>query len=331
MRPGRFLSLLFFIPPSLPAQAWLSPQGDGTVTMLYQNDIERLHSFGDGRTKDRGHTSLDGVYVNADFSFTDRLALSVSVPYIAGKYVGAFPHLLVRGEPDTEVALDNGHYHGALQDFRINLRYALSQRALKIAPFFQAVIPSHAYPTLGHAAVGFYEQEYRVGVSVGRRLDPILRKAFVQGQYAFGMSPEVAANIAPKRSYGELQLGYLLNRHITLQGSSALTWAHTGIDFDYNLFPNNLTDEQYLNHDRIARGKLLDASGSIAYQLNRSTNFFLSVGHSFYGTNSHLRYLVTTVGFTKAFSTKLSVENTSASASLPEANKAVVCTCAKSR
>ena len=92
-----------------------------------------------------------------------------------------------------------------------------------------------------------------MGVNVGRRLDPILPKAFVQGQYAFGMSPEVAANIAPKRSYGELQLGYLLSRHITLQGSSALIWSHNGLDFDYILFPNNLTDEQYLNHDRIGR------------------------------------------------------------------------------
>ena len=92
-----------------------------------------------------------------------------------------------------------------------------------------------------------------MGVNVGRRLDPILPKAFVQGQYAFGMSPEVAANIAPKRSYGELQLGYLLSRHITLQGSSALTCSHNGLNFDYDLFPNNLTDEQYLNHDRIGR------------------------------------------------------------------------------
>jgi hypothetical protein len=331
MRAVRVLSLLFAISLSLRAQAWLSPKGDGVVTLFYQNDIERLHSFSDGRTKDRGHTYLDAVFVNTDLSLTDKLAVSVSMPFIAGKYVGPFPHMLVRGDPSTAVALDDGTYHGGFQDFRFNVRYALSQRALKIAPFFQAAIPSHAYPTLGHAATGFDEKEYRVGVSVGRRLDPILPKAFVQGQYAFGMTPVVAANIAPKRSYAELQFGYLLNRRITLQGSSVLTWSHTGIDFDYNLFPNNLTDEQYLNHDRIARGKLLDTSGSIAYQVNRSTNFFVSVGHSFYGTNAHLRYVVTTVGFTKAFGTKLSAENTSVSATLQEANKAVVCTCTKSK
>ena len=331
MRAVRVLSLLLAISLPVLAQAWLSPKGDGVVTMLYQNDIERLHSFSDGRTKDRGHTTLDGIFFNTDFSLTDRLALTVGLPFISGKYVGPFPHQLVRGDPSTAVALDDGNYHGGFQDFRFNVRYALSQRALKITPFFQASLPSHAYPTLGHAASGFDESEYRMGVSVGRRLNPILPNAFVQGQYAFGMTPEVAANIAPKRSYAEVQLGYLLSRRFSLQGSSVLTWSHNGLDFDYDLFPNNLTEEQYLNHDRISRAKLLDASGSITFQLNRSTNFFLSVGHSFYGTNGHLRYLVTTVGFTKAFSTKLSAENTFASAILQDPNKAVVCTCAKSR
>src|ERR1700692_1371796 len=134
MRAVKLLALLPALTIPLFAQAWLSPKGDGVVTILYQNDIERLHAFGDGRTKDRGHTYLDAVFVNTDFSLTDRLAVSVSLPYIAGRYVGVNPHLLVRGDPETEVALDNGNYHGSLQDFRFNVRYALSQRALKITP-----------------------------------------------------------------------------------------------------------------------------------------------------------------------------------------------------
>src|SRR5580704_8293569 len=160
MRAVRVLSLLLAISLPVLAQAWLSPKGDGVVTALYQNDIERLHSFSDGRTKDRGHTTLDGMFANTDFSFTDKLAVSISMPFIAGKYVGPFPHLLVRGDPSTAVAIDDGNYHGGFQDFRFNVRYALSQRDLKIAPFFQAALPSHDYPTLGHGATGFDESEY---------------------------------------------------------------------------------------------------------------------------------------------------------------------------
>ncbi len=331
MRTVRLLSLVFAFPLSFLGQAWLSPKGEGTVSILDQYDIERLHTFSDGRTKDKGHTYFDAVIVNTDYSFTDRLALSVSLPFIAGKYVGAAPHLLVRGQPGTAVALDNGEFHSGFQDFRLNLRYALTRHEWKVTPLFQAVLPSHDYPSFGHAAIGFNESEYRVGVNIGRRLNPILPKMFLQGQYAFGFSPVIAANIAPKRSYGELQLGYLLNRRISFQGSSVLTWSHNGLDFDYNLFPNNLANEEYLNHDRLARGKLLDASGSIALQINRSTNMFLSVGHSFYGTNGHLRYLVTTVGFTKAFSSRLSAEKNIVPAALPEDCKATVCNCPKTR
>jgi len=313
------------------AQAWLSPQGEGTVSVLDQYGIDRLHVFGDGRTKDRGHVYSDALVVNTDFSLTDRLAVSVTLPYIEAKYTGPFPHDLVRGEPATIVAVDNGNFHGGFQDFIVNLRYALTpRRALKIVPLFQATLPSHNYPSFGHAAIGLNEKEYRVGLNAGRRLDPFLPKAFVQAQYAFGMTPLVAAGIAPKRSYGELQLGYLLNRRISFQASGILTYSHNGIVLDYNLFPNNLSDEQYLNHDRISRTALLDIGGTAGYQINRSTNVFVSVGHSFYGRNTHLRFLVTTIGVTKAFRTKLATEE-SPDGLLQDNKKAVVCTCAKSK
>ena len=158
MRAFRFLSLLSALPLSLHAQAWLSPQGDGTVSVLYQYNIDRLHSFGDGQTKDRGHTYFQAAVLNTDFSITDRLAISIGLPYIAGKYVGSSPHLLVRGEPDTAVAVDNGDYHGGFQDFRLNVRYALTRHALKIAPLFQATLPSHDYPNFGHASIGFMKR-----------------------------------------------------------------------------------------------------------------------------------------------------------------------------
>ena len=103
----RRLLLLFVFPLSSHAQAWLSPKGDGTVSVLYQNNIERLHTFSDGRTKDRGHTYFDGLIVNTDLSLTDRLAVTVSLPFIAGKYdltfAGSFP-LNTSGVKSTSTA-----------------------------------------------------------------------------------------------------------------------------------------------------------------------------------------------------------------------------------
>lgn len=330
MSAFKLAGCLITLPAVLLSQAWLSPKGEGTVSALYQYGLDRLHVYSDGRTKDRGHTSLQGVLLDADFSLTDKLAVRLSLPYINGKYVGPYGHTRVRGRPDTAVALDNGSFHGSLQDFRFDVRYGLSQRALKVVPFFQTVIPSHRYPTLGHAAVGLNLRELRAGVSVGRRLDPILPQAFVQARYAFGFAQEVA-NVAPKRSYAELQLGYFLTRRLSLQGAAVWTYSHNGNENDYNLFPNNLTDEQWLNHDRISRAKLLDLGANVGYSFNRSSSVVVGVGHSIWGANTHLRSLVVSVGFVKAFATKLAGETPSMKALLQQPNKALVCTCAKSR
>jgi hypothetical protein len=330
MRTFKLVWCLTSLPVSLLSQAWLSPKGEGTASVFYQYGFDRLHVFADGRTKDRGHIFLNSVVLDADFSLTDKLAVRVSLPYISGKYVGRNGHTLVRGRPATAVAQDNGSSHGSLQDFRFDVRYSLSKRALNVVPFFQATIPSHSYPTLAHAAVGIGLREYRVGVNLGRRLNPILPKAFVQGRYAFGFSQEVA-NIAPKRSYAEFQLGYFLTRRLSLQGAAVWTYSHNGNDNDYNLFPDNLTDEQWLNHDRISRAKLLDLGANIGYSFNESTNIVVGVGHSVWGANTHLRTMVVSVGFVKAFATRLAGKRPSDTALLPRANKALVCTCAKSR
>jgi hypothetical protein len=330
MRIFKLAWFLISLPVSLVSQAWLSPKGEGTAAVLYQYGLDRLHVFADGRTKDRGHIFLHGVILDTDFSLTDKLAVRLSLPYVSGKYVGRNGHTLVRGQSETAVALDNGSFHGSLQDFRFDVRYSLSERALKVVPFFQATIPSHDYPTLGHAAVGIDLREYRVGVNFGRRLDPILPKAFVQGRYAFGFSQEVA-NIAPKRSYAEFQLGYFLTRRLSLQGSAVWAYSHNGNDHDYNLFPDDLTDEQWLNHDRISRAKLLDLGASVGYSFNRSTSVVVGMGHSVWGANTHLRSLVVTVGFVKAFGTKLGSDRPPKTALLPQANQALVCTCTKSK
>jgi hypothetical protein len=326
----KLVSCLIGLPLCVFPQAWLSPKGEGSASVLYQYGIERLHAFADGRTKDRGHTFLSGVVVDVDFSVTDKLAVRLSLPYISGKYVGVNGHTLVRGRPETAVALDNGSFHGSLQDFRFDLRYSISPGALKVVPFFQITVPSHAYPTLGHAAVGLNLHEYRLGANIGRRLNPILPNAFIQGRYAFGFSQEVA-NIARKRSYGELQLGYYLTRRLSLQGALVWTYSHNGNDHDYNLFPDNLTDDEWRNHDRISRAKLLDVGANVGYALNRSTSIVVGVGHSVTGANTHLRAMVVSVGIVKAFTTRLAIEEAPETASLPHASKALVCTCVKSK
>ena len=320
---------LLFVPRGLLSQAWLSPKDQGTVSLLYQFGFDRYHVLSQGEKVDRGHTLLHALMLDVDYSLTDRLAVRLALPYIEGRYTGAQPHLLVRGQPSTIVPLDNHQYHGGFQDVRFDIRYNVSRDKVMVTPFFMVYVPSHAYPTLGHAAVGTDQREYRVGANFGRQLYPFLPKAYVQGRYAFGMIQEVAG-VAPKRSYAEFQFGYILRRRSSLQGSTVWTHSHNGIDFINGLFPDNLPEEQYLNHDRISRVNLLDVGATANYGITRSTNLFIGWGRSISGTNTHLRSVVATIGITKSFTTRSGEEKALAVAPI-EPNKALVCTCAKSK
>ena len=85
MRTVKLLSFLIALPLSLLSQAWVSPKGEGTVSLLYQYDFQRVHPFSDGSTADRGHMFMNGVVLDTDFSLTNRLAVKISLPYITGK------------------------------------------------------------------------------------------------------------------------------------------------------------------------------------------------------------------------------------------------------
>ena len=338
MKTLRLLPYVFVLPSCLFSQAWLSPKGEGTFSTAYQYGFDRYHVYSQGEALDKGHIFLDAVVADVDYSLTNRLAVRVQLPFIEGEYLGKSPHLLVRGDPSTAVKADNGNFQGGFQDFRIDVRYNVASRPLMFTPFFQAIIPSHSYPYFGHATIGLDQREYRMGMNFGRRLNPILPKAYFQGRYAFGFGQEFAG-VARKTSYLEGQLGYMVSRRVLIQGSSIWTYVHNGIDFIYgpdpkdpSVFPNDLTEAQYINHDRISRVHILDAGGSATYRLNRSTSIFFGLGRSVYATNTHLRSVVVTVGFTKSFSTRWAGERlSSANALVPDPNQALVCTCAKSR
>src|SRR5262245_35701263 len=123
MHGFKLVVIVISVSSPMRAQAWLNASGQGTVSMLYQYGFDRYHVMSRGEAVDRGHTSLQAVMLEVDYSLTDRLAVRLGLPFIEGKYHGTQPHLAVRGQPGTEVKLDDGSYHGGVQDFRFDIRY----------------------------------------------------------------------------------------------------------------------------------------------------------------------------------------------------------------
>jgi hypothetical protein len=197
-------------------------------------------------------------------------------------------------------------------------------------PFFRLVVPSHNYEEFAHAAVGKDLREYQVGFNIGRRLDPILPKAFLQAQYSYAFVERVV-NIAPNRSNVDAQFAYSLTSRLIVQGSTQWIHTHNGIDADFNLFQAGATGEQWLHHDQISKATLIDVGGGVSFEVTPRVQMFASFGRSVEGTNGHLHNALVTIGVSRTFSTRRD-ENASTAALVqgkPSPNQAIVCTCAR--
>jgi hypothetical protein len=171
---------------------------------------------------------------------------------------------------------------------------------------------------------------WRLGTNFGRRLNPILPKAYLQARYSYAFVERIVG-ISPNRSNAEVQPGYFLTRRLSLLGMGQWMHTHRGVDYVYGVVHGGLSDDEFLHHDQISKSTLLDIGGGAAYALNRSLQMFLSVAHSVAGRNGHLHAAVVTVGVSRSFGGQREERSAFTGETTLEPRKALVCTCAKSK
>jgi hypothetical protein len=280
MRATRLLLVLsFLLQAGAPAfcQAWVPPKGEGEMALSYQNLFTKEHFNGDGSRHDYGHIRLFGMIQEFDYGVTDKLAVSLSVPYGFGKYQGQFPHKL---------PIDNGDYHGALQDLHIGVRYNLRARPFMFTPFLAVSFPSHHYEHFAHSAVGTDLWEIQIGMNAGRRLAPVLPNAYVQLRYSYAIVQQVLG-INVNRSRVETQMGYFLNRRLSLQAIAASQITHGGLDFPDDFPSRSPTDKLWPHHDQISTINFLNMGGGVTLALTNSWQVYSSLLTSVWGQNGH--------------------------------------------
>ena len=192
--------------------------------MAYQNIYTRDHLFSEGERRDRGHIRMNTVVFGLTYSFTDRLAAGASVPYVAARYDGALPNVLPGLEP-----VDDGTYHGTFTDLRLDLRYNLLREPAMVTPFVSSIIPTRDYATFGQAAPSSGLEQYLVGVSAGRRLDPILEAGFVQLRYSYAFVEQVLG-VSHDRSNVDLEVGYFLTESLGISATGSYNRTNGGVE-----------------------------------------------------------------------------------------------------
>jgi hypothetical protein len=277
----RLLSLVcavFLAHTASVGQAWVPPKGEGESAISYQNLFNQYHYNGDGSRHDYGHIRAFRLIQEFDYGVTDKFAVNVSLPYGFGKYNGPYPH---------QKPIDNGDYHGALQDFRVGFRYNVVKRPVQFTPFLAVVFPSHHYEHFGHSAVGIDMWEAQAGMSLGRNLAPVLPRGYFQLSYSYSFMQRVLG-IRPNRSRIDTEFGYFLTRRLSLQAIAASQIVHHGLFFPQDFPDRSQTNVTWRHHDQILAINFLNMGGGIAYFVNRNWQVYSSLLTSVWGQNGHV-------------------------------------------
>ena len=267
-------------------QAWLPPKGEAWLSLGYGNSFSTRHYLGladaDGTdTADSGHTRMQSVGLQLGYGITDRLAFSVGLPFVTGKYMGTKPHI-VNG---AIVQDDNGGYHGTFQDYQLRLGYRLFNGSIAVSPFAAGIIPSHSYPYLSHAAPGRGLRELQLGFSAGALLDRIVTGSYVQATYAYAFVERVeAVDVSLNRSDFAVELGYYLTPSLAARALTDGYYTHGGLVFRT---PANLPPELFRYHDQIGKVSAVHVGGGLSYALTGSTEVSATYRFSVYGRGGH--------------------------------------------
>ncbi len=275
------------------AQAWLPPQGEAWFSLGYGNVFSDRHYFGndahpgDQVQIDYGHIRAQSVGMQLGYGLTDRLALSVGIPFVVSKYEGENAHNpFNRNRVEGFRFLDDGQYHGMFQDYTINLRYQALRGPLAVAPFAAAVIPSHSYEYWAHSAAGRDLHEYLLGLSFGGRLDRILPGSYVEATYSYAFVERVLG-VHHDRSDILVEIGYFVTPSLSVRGIGTGNYTHGGLVFYNSDLLRQAPLEIRQHHDQLAHSSGISLGGGLSYVLTGSTEIYAAYMRQVQGRSGH--------------------------------------------
>lgn len=277
------------------AQAWAPRAREGEVTFVAQTIDHTGRIFKDVRFVCCDTTNVAFV-VDADYGLTDRWSFSAGLPYIFAKYSGddptpatAPPWLQTLAPVDQCRCL-----HSSFQDVTFGAHYNLVRvrHSFSLTTSVTTGIPSHAYPYVGEAVVGFDLKELSLSADAGQQLNFLLPGLSIDGRYAYTFV-ERALDISHNRSNIGLDTGYALPKRFAAH--LILSWqrTHGGL----RIIPDDINDNPaapavYTEFHRLLRDDYFQAGAGGSYRWgdwDLSFSFLKTVS----GDNTHAVHVYT--------------------------------------
>ena len=281
-------------------QAWLPDAGHGTFSVAYQDLHVQYHTDSHGNKVVPGTIDNHVLFLDFDYGLTDRLALSVGLPYKSNRFVGKGIHDPGRlDDGHGQLLVDDGRYHSGWSDVNLALRYRWLSEPWVVTPFISYGKPSRDYTTFGHAAVGNGQQRLELGVNAGRRFVQPLQNLYFQASYGYAVMQEVDHRRV-NHSMVRLELGYLLTPRLTAWLLLVGQKTYNGLDFPED-YPLPRRDEHFFAHDQNVRNDFVNIGAGLSYRIIDHYSLFTSYGRTLWGENSHLLDYAVTFGISRGF------------------------------
>jgi len=274
------------------AQAWVPTKGEGSLSFTYQSYDVVGHFDVFGNKNNNGGTYSQSLVTELDYGVTDALGLTVSLPFIASKYTGP-PVYFVGGHETHPGPLDNGNYHAAVQDVRIEVRRLFWTKSIAIAPFGGISFPTHNYETVGEAVPGRHRRDYQVGASAGTDLGRAVPNAYVQLRYAYGTMQRVE-DIPFTRSNIDVEGGKAPVEWLVLRGLINWQIRHQGPTLA------RLSDD-WVDHDRFIAPSFVNVGGGTSVSVTHSLDLYVMYVVTVAGSNGAHRGRLLAAGTTWGF------------------------------
>ena len=281
MSPKLLLSIAIALlaAPQSFAQAWVAPKGEIDVSLSYQFSDYLGHLNENGDKIHLGASRAHGLTLGVEYSFSDRFAVSASLPFAATQ----------NGKDDSPTSghhgIDDGHYHSAWQDYHFEARYNVLTDPLVVTPFIGYVLPTHDYATIGEAGAGRDLQELHVGVNLGRLLDPAFPNTYFDVHLGYVFSEE-AFGISTNRSMASLTLGHFFTPRYSARLIADYQNTYGGLTSDY-VFGTTIPEELFIEHDRLLQDDHFRMGFGGTMSVNEKLDVYLAYIQVISGANTH--------------------------------------------
>lgn len=165
MSPASSRWLVAFVPVSfmlLPMQASTHDEPTRKSALRIEYQYIRTGEFFDdslvyGEGGDIGTTDTHAFVLSGNYPIGERWSIFASLPYVQKRHQGNAPHNFLEFmnfDPPDRRLVDDGDFHGGLQDLSFGARYRVLDGPVQVSPFISYGVPVDDYPIYGKAAIG---------------------------------------------------------------------------------------------------------------------------------------------------------------------------------